>query len=124
MKTMLLALAAATALTPAVAFAQDTRAGAPSPGDNVVARGSSPDSSITVSVAIDGDGRATYAVARRGKPVIAPSALGFLFTDARKIDRSLALASTSQTKSDTSWTQQFGDLDPPRLRPRIASSHS
>lgn len=110
MKTLLLALAAATsALTPAVALAQDTRAGVPSPGDNVVARGASPDGSITVSVAIDGDGRATYAIARRGKPVIRPSALGFLFTDARKIDRALALVSTSQSKSDTSWTQPFGE---------------
>lgn len=121
---MLLALAAATALTPAVSFAQDTRTGVPSRGDNVVERGTSPDGSITMSVAIDGDGRATYAIARRGKPVIAPSALGLLFTNARKIDRNLALASISQSRSDTSWTQQFGDLNPPRLCPRIASSHS
>ncbi|WP_019516418.1 hypothetical protein [Sphingomonas sp. Mn802worker] len=43
-KTLLLALAAATsALTPTIACAQDTCAGVPSPGDNVVARGASPD---------------------------------------------------------------------------------
>ncbi len=41
--------------------------------------------------------------------MIRPSALGFLFTDSRKIDRALALVSTSQAKSDTSWTQPFGE---------------
>ena len=40
---------------------------------------------------IDGDGRAAYAVTRNGKAILAPSKLGFLFTDAVKIDRRLSV---------------------------------
>ena len=66
---------------------------------DVVATASSPDKSIAVSVSIDNDGRASYAVTRKGKPVIANSALGFLFTDAPKLDRYFALVDAKTTKS-------------------------
>ncbi|NWO81777.1 hypothetical protein GY983_24330, partial [Escherichia coli] len=36
---------------------------------NVVARAASPDGRITVTVSIDGEGRASYAVQRAGKPL-------------------------------------------------------
>jgi len=75
----------------------------------VVARAESPDGSIAVRVSIDGDGRATYAVTRRGRPVIADSALGFLFTDAAKLDKNLALVDASTTRSDTTWEQPYGE---------------
>ncbi|MES2337781.1 MAG: glycoside hydrolase family 97 protein [Pseudomonadota bacterium] len=75
----------------------------------VVAIAQSPDRSIRVTVSIDGDGRATYAIARAGKPVIDDSALGFLFTDAPKLDRGFALVDATTTRSDTRWTQPFGE---------------
>ena len=75
----------------------------------VVAKAESPDRTIAVAVSIDGDGRATYAVTRKGRPVIADSALGFLFTDAAKFDRGLALVDAKTAKSDSSWTQPFGE---------------
>jgi alpha-glucosidase len=76
---------------------------------DVVAKAASPDRSIVVTVSIDGDGRATYAVTRRGRPVIDDSALGFLFTDAPKLDRGFALAATTTSQSDTTWAQPFGE---------------
>nr|WP_295672504.1 glycoside hydrolase family 97 protein [Sphingomonas sp.] len=76
---------------------------------DVVAKGSSPDGSIVVTVSIDGDGRASYAIARKGKPLLNDSHLGFLFTDAPKIDRHLTLAATAKSKVDTIWTQPFGE---------------
>ena len=95
MKRMFASLLALVAAQPALA--------------EVVATAASPDKAITVAVSIDNDGRATYAVTRKGKPVIADSALGFLFTDAPKLDRHFTLADARTTSADTSWTQPFGE---------------
>ena len=75
----------------------------------VVAAAASPDGSIAVTVSIDDDGRSTYAIARRGKPLIADSALGFLFTDAPKLDRGLTFVDARTARSDTTWLQPFGE---------------
>jgi alpha-glucosidase len=69
----------------------------------------SPDGSIAVTVVTDGEGHATYTITRKGRLVIAPSRLGFLFTDAPKFDRNLRIASVAQSKSDTDWTQPWGE---------------
>ena len=74
-----------------------------------LASGTSPDGSIRVTISLNNDGRPSYSITRRGKPVIAESALGFMFTDARKFDRALELAGTSTARSDTRWTQPFGE---------------
>ena len=42
----------------------------------------SPDGHIAVTLTTDGEGRIRYAVDRDGKGIIAPSSMGFLFTDA------------------------------------------
>lgn len=76
---------------------------------NVVARAASPDGRITVTVSIDGEGRASYAVQRAGKPLLTDSRLGFLFTDAPKMDRNMALVETMRDTSDASWNQPFGE---------------
>ncbi len=75
----------------------------------VVARAQSPGKAISVSVSIDGDGRPTYTVAYKGKALIDNSALGFLLTDAPKLDRSFKLVDSTTSSSDTSWTQPFGE---------------
>ena len=41
----------------------------------------SPDHNLAVAVSIGPEGRANYTITRDGKPVIAPSLLGFLFKD-------------------------------------------
>ncbi|HVI97919.1 MAG TPA: glycoside hydrolase family 97 protein [Sphingomonas sp.] len=76
---------------------------------DVIAKAASPDGDVVVTVSLDGDGRPMYAVTRNGKPVITDSRLGFLFTDAPKMERYFKLIDTSTAKSDTSWEQPWGE---------------
>lgn len=76
---------------------------------NVVAKAASPNGRITVTVSLDGEGRASYAVQRDGKPLLNDSRLGFLFTDAPKIDRAMTLAGTATDTVDTTWRQPWGE---------------
>ena len=75
----------------------------------VPVRASSPDGSVEVTLSLDGDGRAAYAVSRKGKPIIAPSRLGFLFTDVPKIDRSLTITGQETRDFDQTWQQPWGE---------------
>ena len=70
---------------------------------------SSPDGSITVALTIDGDGRAAYSIARKDKPILVPSKLGFLFTDAPKLDRHLAITGQEVSQFDQTWQQPWGE---------------
>ncbi|MGL4314825.1 MAG: glycoside hydrolase family 97 protein, partial [Sphingomonas sp.] len=74
-----------------------------------VASISSPGNAVSVAVELDGEGRALYTVSRKGTPIINPSRLGFLFTDAPKIERGLAYVSQSARDEDTSWDQPWGE---------------
>ena len=90
---------AARAQTDGNAVAQiPTAAAAPA------ATATSPDGSLVVAIALDNDGRATYAVTRKGKPVLAASKLGVMFTDAPKIERNLTLIGQSKASGDSNWT--------------------
>ena len=84
---------------------------------------SSPDGTIQVSLSIDGDGRAAYAVSRRGQPVITPSRLGFLFTDAAKIDRRLTVTGQEVRDFDETWSQPWGEWATIRNRYRELKVH-
>ncbi len=92
-------LALALSLPSAALIAQDAPA----------ARIASPDGRITVEVVTDHDGRARYSIARDGKPVIASSQLGFLFTDVVKLDRNLRIASQTTRSHDATWEQPWGE---------------
>lgn len=76
-----------------------------------VATLSSPGKIVSVSLEVDGDGRVLYTVARAGQPIIARSRLGFLFTDAPKIERNLRFVSQSVRDEDGSWTQPWGEWE-------------
>ena len=69
----------------------------------------SPSGTVAVELTTDGDGRALYTVTRNGKPIIAPSRLGFLFTDVAKIDRRLEITGTETRDVDQTWTQPWGE---------------
>ncbi len=69
----------------------------------------SPDGSIALAVTTDNDGRVNYALSRRGKPLIAPSRLGFLLTDSYAMVRDFALEGSSTASSDTVWEQPWGE---------------
>ncbi|WP_149196053.1 glycoside hydrolase family 97 protein [Luteimonas suaedae] len=87
-------------LLPFAAFAQD-----PPP----VARIASPDATLQVEVTTDPEGRASYSVSRHGKPVIAPSRLGILLTDAPKLERNLQLVAQEIRAHDETWEQPWGE---------------
>ena len=73
------------------------------------ARIASPDGSIEVAVAVNGEGRPEYRVTRRGKPVIAASRLGFLLTDAPKLERNFEIVEAKRSSFDESWEQPWGE---------------
>jgi alpha-glucosidase len=93
------ALLALVAAAPASALASAAPAAAvASPGDV-----------LRVELSIDEEGRAEYAIARKGKPVIAPSRLGVLLTNAPKLERKLALQSKATRSVDETWEQPWGE---------------
>lgn len=108
---LMIAIALGASLVPAVAHAQS------------VASATSPDGTVQVDVTIDGDGRAAYAITRKGKPVLAPSKLGFLFTDAVKIDRRLSVTGQETYDHDDSWTQPWGEWKSIRNNYRALKVH-
>jgi len=73
------------------------------------AAATSPDGRLEVTVTSDADGRAMWSLARAGKVLIAPSQLGFLFTDQQQFNRGLAIGVVGRSASDTSWTQPWGE---------------
>ncbi len=86
-----------------------TLASAPLHAQQAPVSATSPDGTMSVELTIDGDGRAAYSVNRKGKPIIAPSKLGFLFTDVAKVDRRLSVTGQEVRDFDESWTQPWGE---------------
>ena len=69
----------------------------------------SPDQTIALTVELDGDGRALYAVTRKGAPLIAPSRLGFLLTDALPLVRGFTAAGIETESGDETWELPWGE---------------
>lgn len=78
-------------------------------GAQTVASQASPDGSIKLYVEINGEGRPGYRIERKGKPLIGESRLGFIFTDAPKIDRNMSLVQSDTKRFDESWEQPWGE---------------
>lgn len=74
-----------------------------------LARATSPDGTVLLEIEINGEGRASYSLTRKGQVVIAPSRLGFLLVDAPKIERNLALTAQSTRRFDETWEQPWGE---------------
>ena len=79
------------------------------PTAQVVASATSPSGTLKVDVTLNPEGRIGYAVSREGKPVIAESRLGFLFTDAPEMLRNFALAGQATRSFDETWQQPWGE---------------
>jgi len=69
----------------------------------------SPDGVLSVSVSVTGEGRPEYSVSRFGRLVIAPSRLGFLLTDAAKLERNFTITAEAATQHDDTWEQPWGE---------------
>ena len=93
----MVALAALVAAVPAVAQ------------DKPIAEASSPGGVVKVALYLDGDGRLSYTVDRRARPVIARSRLGFLLTDARKLERGIGFVAAETRDFDETWEQPWGE---------------
>ena len=91
---MLLALAAAALAAPALAAPVSV---------------SSPDQVLTVTVDVNGEGRPEYSVSRLGEPVIAPSRLGFLLTDAPKLERNFEITASATRSANERWELPWGE---------------
>ncbi len=74
-----------------------------------VASVSSPDGTLKVRITLNGEGRPGYAIDRRGVRVIEESRLGFLLSDAPKLERSFALDAASTRSVDETWEQPWGE---------------
>ena len=92
----------------ALPAAAQTIAQAPS-GSAIVASAQSPSGTLKVDVTLSAEGRVGYMVSRLGRPVIAESRLGFLFTDAPQMLRNFAVAGQSARSFDESWDEPWGE---------------
>lgn len=90
-----------------IAFFSLSAAALAAPAAEAVA--DSPSKVLRVLVTTDGDGRPAYAVMRSGKTVIAPSRLGFLLTDAPKLERNFTVAGSEVSSHDNTWEQPWGE---------------
>ncbi len=70
----------------------------------------SPDGSLVLTVAIDGDGRPTYSLSRKGKLLIGASSLGFILTDGPTMVRGNHIIGSETSKpAPTTWEQPWGE---------------
>jgi alpha-glucosidase len=76
---------------------------------DAVASVSSPSGTLTVDITLNPEGRVGYRVSRQGKPVIAESRLGFLFTDAPEMLRNFQAAGQSTRSFDETWEEPWGE---------------
>jgi len=77
--------------------------------DDLIATADSPDRALTVKVFVNGEGRLSYEVDRKGAVVIAPSRLGFLLANARELDGHFSLEGQEASSHDDTWEQPWGE---------------
>ena len=61
----------------------------------------SPDGRIQATLDVDGEGKPVWSVTLEGKPLIAPSGLGFNIEDEDPLRRNFALVSETTSSADT-----------------------
>ncbi|WP_372018483.1 glycoside hydrolase family 97 protein [Pseudoxanthomonas sp. 10H] len=89
------------ALLLATCLLASTPAARAAPGETL--RLHSPDARASVEVSLDAEGRARYAVAWNGTPVLLPSPLGVQLGEDDRIDRGLRVAAVRERESDTAY---------------------
>ncbi len=75
----------------------------------VVHRLLSPGGTMEVAVSTDSDGRPVWSLTRAGKPLIAPSKLGFLLTDGLPMVRGFTITGAATATADTRWELPWGE---------------
>lgn len=69
----------------------------------------SPGKVLTVTLSLNGEGRANYRVDRLGKPVVTDSQLGFLFTDQPQMLRNFEITAERRRDRDETWNTPWGE---------------
>jgi alpha-glucosidase len=69
----------------------------------------SPDGRIVLTVSTDNDERPVWSLSRGGKPLIAPSSLGFLLTDGPALQRGFRIDSAERGQGDATWELPWGE---------------
>ena len=70
---------------------------------------SSPNGEIKLTVQTDAEGRLAYSVERRGNPLLKPSRLGLLLTNAHQLDGGFQLFAQKTSEHDDTWEQPWGE---------------
>ena len=70
---------------------------------------SSPGNILTVSVTVNDEGRPGYTVSRGGRSIVHESRLGFLLTDAPKLERNFRGDGVETRSVDETWEQPWGE---------------
>lgn len=70
---------------------------------------SSPDGSIVVSFTTDNDKAIQWSLTRKGKPLIAPSGMGFILTDGLNMVRGWTITGAERASGDDTWEQPWGE---------------
>jgi alpha-glucosidase len=82
---------------------------APPARAETVAQAASPGNVLSVSVEISGEGRPGYKIIRNGKELIGESRIGFILSDAPKIDRNMVFVAKETASFDQNWEQPWGE---------------
>lgn len=102
MKKLATPMMLATALAASPALAQ-------TPPEKPKLTVESPDKNLVVTVSTTGEGRPLYSITRGGSPVINPSELGFILTDAPKLHRTMAMSEVGRRSINENWDQPWGE---------------
>lgn len=70
---------------------------------------SSPGNILTVTVTVNDEGRPGYSVTRGGRLIVSESRLGFLLTDAPKLERNFRGNAVENRSVDETWEQPWGE---------------
>ncbi len=70
---------------------------------------SSPSNTLTVAVTVNDEGRPGYSITRGGRPIVTESRLGFLLTDAPKLERNFRGDGVQTRSFDETWEQPWGE---------------
>ena len=70
---------------------------------------SSPGNILSVNVTVNDEGRPGYSITRGGRQIVNESRLGFLLTDAPKLERNFAADGVETRSFDETWEQPWGE---------------
>ncbi|MBV8471428.1 MAG: glycoside hydrolase family 97 protein [Burkholderiaceae bacterium] len=81
----------------------------PAAADETVGSIASPDGRLVVTVLIQAEGRLAWRAERDAKPLVKPSRLGLLLTNAHQLDGGFELAESQHSEHDETWEQPWGE---------------